>query len=182
VGAGARLALGIEPSLFYCAQFAALRRIYQPKEAVTLPLTSQELTTNSAHFGVVLSMGVLYPRRSPLDHLAQLRSFIREDGELILETLVIDGPRGMTLLPHDRYAGMRNVFFLPSVLTLVSWLERIGFQKIEVGDVVPTEATEQRRTPWMQKPSLADFLDAQDLRKTIEGYPAPRRVMIKAAL
>ncbi len=61
-------------------------------------------------------MGVLYHRRSPVDHLYQLKSTLRPSGELVLETLIIDGDEQTVLLPKDRYARMRsNVWFIPSV-------------------------------------------------------------------
>jgi len=59
-------------------------------------------------------MGVLYHRRSPIDHLLELRDCLQPGGELVLETLVIDGRLGEVLLPEGRYASMRNVWFLPS--------------------------------------------------------------------
>jgi tRNA (mo5U34)-methyltransferase len=39
---------------------------------------------------------------------------------------------------------------------------------------------EQRRTTWMPFESLAHALDRNDPSRTVEGYPAPRRVAIIA--
>lgn len=176
-GEGARFTLGLEPSALYSAQFMALNRCYQCKEVALLPLTSSEFPQGSHCFDTVLSMGVLYHRRSPLDHLAELRSFLRPGGQLILETLVVPGEEGYALVPKDRYAQMRNVWFLPSVPTLTGWLQRLGFEDLRVSVPVATTELEQRSTRFSPQPSLRDFLDPNDKSRTIEGYPAPRRVI-----
>jgi len=125
-------------------------------------------------------MGVLYHRRSPLDHLQELKDCLRPGGQLVLETLVIDGELGDTLLPEGRYARMGNVWFLPSCDTLISWLRKLGFVETQLVDVCVTTTQEQRSTEWMTFHSLADFLDPEDASKTIEGYPAPRRAIVTA--
>lgn len=71
-------------------------------------------------------MGVLYHRRSPLEHLWQLKDQLVNEGELVLETLVIDGDENTVLVPGDRYAQMRNVYFIPSALALKNWLKKCG--------------------------------------------------------
>ena len=43
-----------------------------------------------------------------------------------------------------------------------------------------TTSEEQRKTPWSFDQSLEDFLDENDKTKTVEGYPAPKRVYVKA--
>ena len=126
-------------------------------------------------FDTVFSMGVLYHRRSPLDHLEQLRSQLRKGGELVLETLIVDGPINHVLVPPNRYAMMNNVWFIPSVPTLNVWLKKIGFHKIRCVDVTKTSTQEQRTTNWMPYNSLSDFLDPTNRNKTIEGHPAPTR-------
>ncbi len=103
-------------------------------------------------------------------------------GQLVLETLVIDGRDGDILVPEGRYGKMGNVWFIPSVPTLCSWLRKLKFADIVVVDVSVTTTDEQRATEWMTFQSLADFLDPQDSQKTIEGYPAPRRAIITARL
>ena len=75
---------------------------------------------------------------------------------------------------------MGNVWFIPSCELLLSWLRKLGFNKVELLNVQPTTVEEQRCTEWMQFHSLADFLDPEDPTKTIEGYPAPRRAIVTA--
>ena len=125
-------------------------------------------------------MGVLYHRRSPMDHLLELRETLKSGGQLVLETLVIDGKAGEVLVPQDRYARMGNVWFLPSCSTLEAWLRKMKFRDIEVIDINTTTTEEQRSTEWMRFHSLSNFLDPEDNSKTIEGYPAPRRAVITA--
>jgi tRNA (mo5U34)-methyltransferase len=101
-------------------------------------------------------------------------------GELILENLVIDSRQNICLFPKDRYAKMRNVFFIPDLAAMESWLVRAGFADIRCVDVVKTTQEEQRNTQWIQTETLEDFLDPDDPDKTVEGYPAPVRAIFVA--
>ena len=125
-------------------------------------------------------MGVFYHRRSPVDHILQLRDCLKPGGELVLETLVIDGDEKQVLVPEDRYGKMRNVWFIPSCDAVMLWMRRCGLKDIALVDVTPTSTNEQRKTEWMQYESLADYLDPDDPQKTVEGYPAPKRAIFTA--
>jgi tRNA (mo5U34)-methyltransferase len=138
------------------------------------------LVTGGIAFDTVFSMGVLYHRRDPILFLEQLKQQLRPGGELVLETLVVDGDEQTVMMAGDRYAQMRNVWFLPSVPALSLWLSRLGFENIRCVDISVTSIDEQRRTSWMTTHSLADFLDPDDHSKTIEGYPAPKRAVLLA--
>jgi len=94
--------------------------------------------------------------------------------------LTIEGGENEVLMPEGRYAKMGNVWFIPSPATLQLWLRRMGFKEVEVVDVDQTSLEEQRTTEWMNFESLSDFLDPNDQNLTIEGYPAPKRVVIVA--
>ncbi|WP_198265318.1 tRNA 5-methoxyuridine(34)/uridine 5-oxyacetic acid(34) synthase CmoB [sulfur-oxidizing endosymbiont of Gigantopelta aegis] len=174
-GEQARLVIGIDPSWLFWMQFQALKHFIGDKPVHLLPFGIEQLPTNLHAFDTVFSMGVFYHRRSPIDHLQQLKATLRKGGELVLETLIIDGHLGETLVPDDRYAKMRNVWFLPSVATMTQWLQRCGFENVQVVDINQTAIEEQRSTSWMPYESLQDFLDPEDKNKTIEGYPAPKR-------
>ena len=180
--AGARFVLGIDPGRLFYYQYRVLKHFLKPLELpfYMLPMGIQHMPANLKGFDTVFSMGMLYHRKSPLDHLQELKNLLRDGGELVLETLVIEGKQGDTLLPSDRYAKMRNVWFIPSVPTLVGWMQRLGFRKIRAVDENITSLDEQRATHWMRFESLKDFLDPDDIRKTVEGYPAPRRVVVVA--
>ena len=177
LGAGAKMALGLDPSWHYLAQYLALERLLGTQHCAYLPLTLDDCAPTG--FDLTLSMGVLYHRRDPLQHLAQLRDTLRDGGQLILETLVIDGDAQTVLVPPDRYAGMRNVWFLPSVAALHRWLARLGFAIAYSGETVATTSAEQRATDWIDRYSLADFMNA-DFSATIENLPPPQRVIIIA--
>ncbi|WP_457676281.1 tRNA 5-methoxyuridine(34)/uridine 5-oxyacetic acid(34) synthase CmoB [Thiolapillus sp.] len=180
-GAGAELVVGIDPSLLFLAQFNAIRHFMQEPPGVHfLPLGIEAVPRNLAAFDTVFSMGILYHRRSPLDHLLDLKGCLRSGGELVLETLVVEGDGNTVLMPEGRYAKMRNVWFIPSVAALETWLRRCGFREVRTVDVSVTRVQEQRRTDWMAFESLADFLDPEDAGRTVEGYPAPCRAVVLA--
>jgi tRNA (mo5U34)-methyltransferase len=175
LGAEARLVIGIDPSWLFWIQFRAIKHFMGDKAVYFLPIGIEQLPKALNAFDTVFSMGVFYHRRSPIDHLLQLKSALRKKGELVLETLIIEGHQGDVLMPEDRYAKMRNVWFLPTVETMTQWLLRCGFRDIKVVDINQTTTLEQRSTSWMTYESLVDFLDPDDHDKTIENYPAPRR-------
>jgi tRNA (mo5U34)-methyltransferase len=154
--------------------------LYGEAPVYVLPFALEEVPGNLKMFDTVFSMGVLYHRRSPIDHLLALRDCLQPGGELVLETLVIDGGLGQVMLPEDRYANMRNVWFLPSCDTLISWMKRCGFTGMRVVDVTTTTVEEQRSTAWMPFHSLKDFLDQENQQLTCEGLPAPKRAIIIA--
>jgi tRNA (mo5U34)-methyltransferase len=162
------------------AQFLAVRHFAGVYPVHVLPVGIDDVPPNLRVFDTVFSMGVLYHRRSPLDHLLELKACLRQGGELVLETLVIEGGAGQVLGPEDRYAQMRNVWFIPSVLMLEGWLKRCGYKNIRLVDVCKTTTGEQRSTDWMHFQSLQDFLDPRDPNRTVEGLPAPRRAIFLA--
>ncbi|MDP7591201.1 MAG: tRNA 5-methoxyuridine(34)/uridine 5-oxyacetic acid(34) synthase CmoB [Litorilituus sp.] len=178
-GAGAKFVVGIDPTQLFLMQFNAIQHFIQDNNVNLLPLGVEQLPELSA-FDTVFSMGVLYHRRSPIDFLYQLKSQLVDGGELVLETLIVDGDENTVLVPGERYAKMRNVWFLPSSKAMCAWLERCGFKNIRVVNTDITAIEEQRKTPWIDTESLSDFLDPKDKSKTIEGYPAPQRAIFIA--
>ena len=178
LGEGAKFILAVDPTQLYWLQFLALDHYINTDKILFLPLKSDDFTNESALFDSVFSMGVLYHCRSPIDHLISLKQALRTGGELVLETLIVEDQDLLT--PKHRYAKMRNVWFLPSIELLTIWLTRVGFDQIRVIDICKTTTNEQRQTRWMPFQSLADFLDANDPHKTIEGYPGPIRATLLA--
>lgn len=180
VGAGAKLAVGIDPSQLFVCQFEAVRKLLGgDQRAHLLPLYIEQLPKLTA-FDTVLSMGVLYHRRSPIDHIYQLKHQLTHEGELVLETLVVTGDANKVLVPSASYAQMRNIYFIPSALALKRWLEKCGFVDVAISNICVTSAEEQRQTTWMTSRSLTEFLDPNDNYKTVEGYPAPMRAILVA--
>lgn len=179
-GEGARYVLGIDPSLLFLCQFSALQHYLGRQNAHFLPVGIEALPVEMGVFDTVFSMGILYHRRSPIDHLLELKGQLRAGGQLVLETLVIEGDETRALIPEGRYARMGNVWFIPSVAMLLLWLRKLGYKNPRVVDVAATTTEEQRSTPWMRFQSLAEFLDTQSPNLTLEGYPAPVRAVVIA--
>ncbi len=181
LAAGARLVVGIDPTLVFVMQWLACRHFAGDEPNYVLPLSVEELPAGSPGFGVVFSMGVLYHRRDPMEHLEQIHALLRAGGTLVLESLVLPNDAQEPLLvPRARYARMRNVWAIPRCEELLRWVREAGFAAIKLVDVSRTTVQEQRSTEWMKFESLAQALDPQDVGRTLEGYPAPTRALLIA--
>ena len=181
LGAGAKRVIGIDTSPKFVFQFQAIKNFAGKELPVdVLPIGIEDMPKKLEAFDTVFSMGILYHRRSPMDHLRELRELLRPGGQLVLETLVVEGPEGTALVPEGRYAKMPNVWYLPSPDTLLSWMRKNGFKNPRMVDISTTSIEEQRSTDWMTFESLEDFLDPNDHSKTIEGHPAPTRAVFLA--
>ncbi len=183
VGEGVQLAVGVDPSILSMSQFLIAKHFLgEQHPAFFLPLTLEQLpvTNKGDEFNTVFSMGVMYHRKSPIEHILDLKKHLTLGGELVLETLVVPEDYGQLLVPKERYAQMNNVWFLPSVPELIRWVEKCGFKNVRCVDLDQTSIKEQRTTEWMAWNSLESFLDPNDHSKTIEGYPAPLRAVILA--
>jgi tRNA (mo5U34)-methyltransferase len=178
-GAGAKFVVGIDPTQLFLMQFNAIQHFIGDDNVNLLPLGVEQLPELKA-FDTVFAMGVLYHRRSPIDFLYQLKAQLVKGGELVLETLIVDGDENTVLVPGERYAKMRNVWFLPSADAMCAWLTRCGFSNVRTVNVDVTAFEEQRKTQWIDSESLQDFIDPEDPSKTIEGYPAPKRAIFVA--
>ncbi len=178
--AGAATVIGVDPMLLYVMQFLAVNHVIGDDAVFVLPLRLDELPLPARRFDTTFSMGVLYHQRSPVDHLRQLRDTLRGGGQLVLETIFVPGEDSHARTPGDRYARMKNVWLLPTIKELTTWLRRTGYRDIEIVDTSVTTTDEQRSTEWMTFESLAEALDPNDPRKTVEGWPAPRRVIVTA--
>lgn len=177
---GAESVLGIDPTSLYVMQFLAVTQDTESVPAVVLPLRLHELPDAPRVFDTTFSMGVLYHQRSPIDHLRQLKGTLRQGGQLVLETIYVPGEESCARTPADRYARMKNVWLLPTITELTTWLQRTGFRDIDIIDESVTTTDEQRSTEWMIFESLAEALDPEDPSRTIEGWPAPRRIVVTA--
>jgi tRNA (mo5U34)-methyltransferase len=181
-GAGAAEVIGIDPTPLFVLQFKAIQHYLNIDTVHVLPLTLEQLPPKLKAFDTTFSMGVLYHRRSPIDHLTDLRDTLVSGGQLVLETLVVEGDEDAVFVPPDRYARMGNVWFLPSPSALMKWISKVGFIDVTLIDVSETTVAEQRSTDWMTFYSLSNFLDSADHNKTVEGHPAPMRAIVTARL
>jgi tRNA (mo5U34)-methyltransferase len=180
LGEGAREVIGIDPTPLFVLQFWALQQYMQQPNITVLPLGVEDIPPRIQAFDTVFSMGILYHRRSPFEHLSQLKDCLVPGGQLVLETLVVDGDKNTVFVPPGRYARMGNVWCLPSTVALEGWLAKVGFRNPRTVDVNQTTVQEQRRTEWMQFHSLEQFLNPHDHNKTVEGHPAPVRAVLLA--
>ena len=77
LGEGAGRVIGIDPSRLFLMQFQALKRYAErtlgPQAIDLLPLRMEDVPTGLRAFDTTFSMGVLYHRKSPIDHLQELR-------------------------------------------------------------------------------------------------------------
>jgi len=171
--------VGFDPSSIPYCQFLFLDHFI--KSNIVFELLGVEHVEYYEHkFDLLFCLGVLYHRPDPIGMLKSLFKGLNVGGELILDTFMIDGEEEVCLTPRDRYSKLRNIYFIPTVNALKNWCYRAGFEEVEVLDIVKTEHHEQRKTEWINTQSLTDFLDEENQNKTIEGYPAPKRVYIKA--
>lgn len=175
-----KMVVGIDPSILYLFQFLALQQYVASERLFFLVLGFEDLAPVKAFFDVVLCLGILYHHRSPFDVIAACRNTVKPGGTVLIESMTIPGEEPVALTPQDRYAGMPNVYFIPTVRAMSDWLVRGGFTNIEVISTVPTTVSEQRATSWMGPVSLAEVLDPEDPTRTIEGLPAPMRTLIRA--
>jgi tRNA (mo5U34)-methyltransferase len=178
--AGAAVVIGVDPTLLYAMQFLAINVFAQDTGVFILPCRLEETPPADGVFDTTFSMGVIYHQRDPLAHLRQLASTLRPGGQLVLETLFLPGEDLRAETPPERYARMGNVWLLPTIPQLLRWVEDTGYSGIEVVDTSVTTIEEQRSTEWMTFESLRDALDPDDPSRTVEGWPAPRRVVVTA--
>ena len=184
LGEGAEYVLGIDPTLRFYMQYLAAQKYIQSTQFDFLPIGIEHLPTAMEFFDTSFSMGVLYHRRDMQQHIIELRDTLKVGGELVLETLIVDEDypklKNGVLVPEDRYAAMRNVWNIPTIKRLESELKLAGFNNIRCIEENTTSLEEQRRTEWIAGYSLYEFLDPEDITKTREGYPAPKRATMVA--
>jgi len=172
--------LGVEPFIPYYFQFKVIQKYLNLPNIFSLPCFFDDIPDIKNFYDLVFCMGVLYHRKSPLEMLSKIRKNMAVGGVLILENLIIENDESICLVPSGRYAKMKNVYFIPSIKTLEIWLKKSGFKNMEVLDISYTTIEEQRKTDWAFAESLEDFLNSEDPSRTIEGYPAPLRAVVKA--
>jgi tRNA (mo5U34)-methyltransferase len=172
-----QIVLGIDPTYHFYAQFKFLQDFYKAPNVNFELLGVEHLNHFNEFFDVILSMGIIYHHRNPIEQLQNIKGALKKGGKLILETIGIPGKSPMALFPRDRYAKMKNIWFIPTLSCLVNWAHKTKFCDIEVISDTPLTSDEQRNTVWCPRPhqTLIDFLDPKDPSKTIEGFEAPRR-------
>ena len=170
--------VGFDPSAVFKTQFDLVNK-YAKTEIVYELLGVEHLPYYEEKFDTIFCLGVLYHRSDPVNMLKELFKGLGDEGEVFLDTFMIDGEAEICLTPAGSYSKIPNIYFVPTVKALENWCRRAGFSGFEVLEITVTTPDEQRKTEWIEGQSLEDFLDPADSSKTVEGYPAPKRVYVK---
>ncbi|RAX56855.1 tRNA 5-methoxyuridine(34)/uridine 5-oxyacetic acid(34) synthase CmoB [Helicobacter monodelphidis] len=173
--------VGFDPSFLAYLQFLLMNRFLQSPIVFELLGVEHLPLYTPPYFDILFCLGVLYHRSDPIQTLKILKNALTPGGELFLDTLMIEGHHEVALFPKERYARMKNVYFIPTQKTLENWLYRAGFKEIQCLDIVKTTIEEQRVSCWSSEQSLGDFLDSSG-QFSIEGYPAPQRIYVYAKI
>jgi len=175
-----RLVLGFEPFVQHYYTFKTLNGFAGRKNLDIELLGVEHIDLFPEGFDVIFLLGIIYHRPSPLDTLRNIYTSLKPGGTLILESQAIPGDDPVALFPEKTYAKVPGTWFIPTGSCLVNWLSRSGFRDIRLFCRHPMSPAEQRRTDWMNFESYEDFIDKESSELTIEGYPAPWRVFLKA--
>ena len=170
--------VGFDPSPLYKTQFDFINHF--AKTDIVYEMLGVEHAEFYEHkFDFIFCLGVLYHRSDPVMMLKQLYRALDKEGEVLLDTFYIDGEEEYALCPRSSYSKIPNIYFVPTIKALKHWCLRAGFCEFEVLFTSTTTPDEQRKTSWIEGESLENFLDPNDTSKTVEGYPAPKRVYVK---
>ncbi|HIP46493.1 MAG TPA: tRNA 5-methoxyuridine(34)/uridine 5-oxyacetic acid(34) synthase CmoB [Campylobacterales bacterium] len=171
--------VGFDPSPLCLTQFDFINHFVKSDIQYEL-LGIEHLEFYKEKFDTIFCLGVLYHRPDPVGALKSLKKGLNKGGELFLDTFMIDGEEEIALTPNKTYSKIPNIYFVPTIPALKNWCLRAGFKEFEVLEIKKTLADEQRKTEWIPGQSLDNFLDKNDPNYTVEGYPAPKRVYIRA--
>ncbi|TNE98132.1 MAG: tRNA 5-methoxyuridine(34)/uridine 5-oxyacetic acid(34) synthase CmoB, partial [Deltaproteobacteria bacterium] len=112
--------LGIDPVVPYWSQFKFINHFAKCDNLEMELLGVEDCVHMDKLFDVVFSMGIIYHHRNPIQQLLDIKKAMKPGGQLILETIGIPGDEPVALFPEDRYAKMRNVWFVPTLSCLVT--------------------------------------------------------------
>lgn len=172
--------LGFEPFVQHYFAGQALIGLADQDTLHIEPFGVEDIGLFPASFDLIFLMGIIYHRISPVEMLRDLKKAIRPGGTLIVESQAIPGDLPVALFPAKTYAKVPGTYFVPTGPCLINWLSRAGFTNIELFAEHPMSQEEQRQTAWMTFESYSNFIDPDNPALTIEGYPAPWRVYVKA--
>lgn len=170
--------LGCDPNARFFLQYEFLNTLCSNSSLFYEMAGVEHLPLLPKMFDIFFCMGVIYHRKDPITMLQHIKDSIKPSGTAVIESITIPGISDVCLFPKDRYSQMRNVYFIPTSITLVNWMERVGFQDVRIIDESQTTIDEQRKTQFATFASLESFLDPTDSTKTVEGYSSPRRTVV----
>lgn len=174
--------IGFDP-IAYCAAQWEFINFFAPQKRANFELLGLEdleiFCKEYGKFNTILCLGILYHRRDVLGAIKEVYNALNSGGIAIFDSIIIQGDGEFALCPKERYAKMKNVFFIPTLGAFEAWLKKCGFKKIQLLATLKTDTSEQRKSAWSGEESLQDFL-SEDENFTIEGYPAPHRAYFLA--
>tara|TARA_B100001250_G_scaffold106132_1_gene89506 strand:- start:128 stop:1069 length:942 start_codon:yes stop_codon:yes gene_type:complete len=175
LGQEAEAILCLEPNLTHFSQFLAINHFIQTNKIRMLPERLETLGMKDTHFDVVFSMGLLYHQRDPSKHLNSLRNRLREEGQLVIETIVVSNEYGDYLEPKGPYASMPNVHFVHTDKGFRDLAKKEGLKVVHKSTEVQTTLNEQRKTKWMPFKSYESAILETNQDITVENFSAPKR-------
>lgn len=178
---GATSVLGLDPQKIYVSQALCAEGLMPERPVVTLPVGLEVLETLPRSASIVLLMGILYHHPDPLSVLRVATAALAPKGQLLIETIIIEGDAPTALFVPKRYTGAKGFYWLPTRSCLHAWIQRANLRVLSELAPVPTSSVEQRTTAWREGESLHEGLDPNDHSQTIEGHPAPQRVALLCA-
>lgn len=180
--AGAGLVVCLDPGFIPLVQFQFLSHFSNDANIRFIPISLEDSPKGGRLFDKIFMMGTLYHSKAPFDHLKDASSLLKQNGFLVLETLIHKSDQNCLFVPQEKYARMPNVWHIPSVSAVKSWLIRLGYSDIDLISVDKTTENEQRATEYMPFESLGNGLHEADNGLTIEMYPRPIRAIFVAQL
>lgn len=171
--------IAIDPWPIFYLQFLFLNKFILGDTIDFRLIGMEDMANEGIKADTAFCLGVLYHRSDPIAALKEIKAALNDDGELIIDNIVLLKEGYYALCPPISYAKMSNAYFIPTIDTMRGWLLRAGFVDIELIGIKKTDFSEQRKTEWIGGLSLEGFLDPNDNDKTIEGFDAPVRAYFK---
>jgi len=175
-----RFVLGFEPYVQHYFTFRTLNSFASLAHLEIDLLGVEHIHLFPDCFDIIFLLGIIYHRPSPIETLRDIFASLKPGGTLLIESQAIPGDQPVALFPEQTYAKVPGSWFIPTGACLINWLKRTGFSNIRLFCSHPMSSAEQRKTDWMIFESYEDFIDKEYSTLTIEKYPAPWRVYIKA--
>ena len=172
--------VGFEPVIKHYFTFHIFQN-YLKSPKIHFELAGYEHLVNyPKFFNLITCFGILYHHTDPIKILKICHNSLKKSGILLIDCEGIPGNESMSIMPAKKYAGCSGYWWLPTKKCLTNWIIRAGFNKVEAFHTKTLTNREQRKTKWAEIKTLDDFLDQKNSNYTIEGYPRPIRIYLKA--
>ncbi|MDH5718193.1 MAG: tRNA 5-methoxyuridine(34)/uridine 5-oxyacetic acid(34) synthase CmoB [Spirochaetia bacterium] len=177
---GPQLVLGIDPTLRFKYTFELFQNFAKEPNLYYELFGFQHLKYFKSFFDIIFCMGIIYHHKNPLEVLNNVFAALKPGGQILVESMGVEGNTSTAFFPEKKYAGVSGVWFVPDEKCLYNWLKRTGYSDIECHHNILLSETEQRKTNWSPYKSYSDFINIKNRNETIEGYQLPRRIYFTA--